>query len=121
MASPTPPTGVSSSPASSSLAAKTSWRPSLATSNPANQPVRFIAEGRDASATIDAGLVGTPGFQNDDDKEITGIHVSDGDIGVNGVLGAKTPKLVADHGEWRAFWTQQHGDNYTWELLNTGN
>ena len=41
-------------------------------SNPANQPVRFIAEGRDPSATIDAGLVGTPGFNNEDDNEITG-------------------------------------------------
>jgi hypothetical protein len=86
-------------------------------SSPANQPVRFIAEGRDASATIDAGLVGSSGFQNEDDNEITGIHVSDGDIGVDGILGAKAPKLFANDGAWRAFWTQQHGDNFTWELL----
>ena len=62
-------------------------------SNPANEPVRFIAEGRDPSATIDAGLVGTPGFNNDGDNEITGIHVSNGDPGKNGILGAKDPHL----------------------------
>jgi hypothetical protein len=87
-------------------------------SNSANRPVRFIAEGRDASATIDAGLVGTSGFNNEDDNEITGIHVSDGDPGPGGILGAKEPKLFrGHHGKWRAFWTQQHGDNVTWELL----
>jgi hypothetical protein len=84
--------------------------------NPANQPVRFIAEGRDPSATIDSGLQGTPGFQNEGDNEITGIHVSDGDPGIHGILGAKTPKQLGKGG-WRGFWTQQHGDNYTWELI----
>src|SRR5439155_16407500 len=48
-------------------------------SKASNQPVRFLAEGRDPSATIDSGLSGTPGFQNDGDNELTGIHVSDGD------------------------------------------
>ena len=56
------------------------------------QPVRFIAEGRDASATIDSGLGGTPGFQNEDDNEITGIHVSDGDTSIDGLLGVATPR-----------------------------
>ena len=78
--------------------------------NPANTPVRFIAEGRDASATIDAGLAGTAGFQNEGDNEITGIHVSDGDPGIGGILGAKVPKQFGKAG-WRGFWTQQHGDN----------
>jgi hypothetical protein len=76
------------------------------------QPIRFIAEGRDPSATIDSGLGGTG---NEGDNEITGIHVSDGDPGKDGILGAKIPN--AFHGGWRAFWTQQHGDNPTYELI----
>jgi hypothetical protein len=83
-------------------------------------PVRFLAEGRDASATIDSALGTTMGraFGNDGDNEITGIHVSDGDPGKNGILGAKKPKPFRD-GKWRAFWTQQHGDNNTFELIPT--
>jgi hypothetical protein len=80
-----------------------------------NQPVRAIAEGRDVSATIDAALSGTPGFQNDGDNELTGIHVSDGDPRIQGVLGAKIPTpFVAG---WRVFYTQQHGENITWEIV----
>ena len=75
------------------------------------QPVRWLAEGRDASATYDATT--SPGY-NDGDNEITGIHVSDGDATTGGILGAKSPQLFA--GGWRVFWTQQHGDNSTWEL-----
>jgi hypothetical protein len=86
-------------------------------SSPSNKPVRFIAEGRDASATIDSGLSGTAGFTNDGDNEITGIHVSSGDAGTDGVLGAKVPQPFKSNGRWRAFWTQQHGDNITWELI----
>jgi len=80
-------------------------------------PVRILAEGRDPSATIDSGIGSTSGtgFQNEGDNEITGIHVSDGDPSVNGILGAKKPRpFVAG---WRAFYTQQHGDNTTWEIL----
>jgi hypothetical protein len=77
-------------------------------------PVRWLAEGRDPSATIDSGLAGQPGFTNEGDNEITGIHVSDGDPGPHGILGAKVPRLFR-HG-WRWFWTQQHGDNTTWEV-----
>jgi hypothetical protein len=80
-----------------------------------SDPVRFLAEGRDASATIDSGLVGTPGFRNEGDNEITGIHVSDGDPSVGGLLGRAVPTPFA--GRWRVFWTQQHGDNVTWEIL----
>jgi hypothetical protein len=81
--------------------------------NPANQPIRWLAEGRDASATLDAanGGFGT----NEDDNEITGILVSDGDPGPDGVLGAKTPKLFK--GDWRWFYTQQHGDNPTYQVV----
>jgi hypothetical protein len=78
-------------------------------------PARWLAEGRDASATYDALF--SPGY-NDGDNEITGIHVSDGDPGVGGILGAKVPVLFG-HG-WRVFWTQQHGDNVTWEVLPRG-
>jgi hypothetical protein len=83
--------------------------------NPGNQPIRWLAEGRDASATLDASLVGTSGFTNEDDNEITGIHVSNGDPGPNGILGAKSPKPFK--AGWRWFYTQQHGDNPTYEVL----
>ncbi len=46
------------------------------------QPLRFLAEGRDPPATLDSGFSGMPGFQNDGDNEITGLHVSDGDAGI---------------------------------------
>ena len=89
-------------------------------SNPSNQPVRILAEGRDPSATLDSSLGSVKGFQNDGDNEITGIHVSDGDPRVGGILGAKSPRPFSndesDH-QWRVFYTQQHGDNVTWEIL----
>lgn len=81
------------------------------------QPVRFIAEGRDAAATLDSGLSGTPGFQNDGDNEITGIYVSDGDPRKGGLLGTNEPQLFKRNDDWRAFWTQQHGENVTFELI----
>ena len=81
------------------------------------QPVRFIAEGRDSAATVDSGLSGSTGFQNDGDNEITGLYVSDGDTSKQGLLGESSPKLFRENGEWRAFWTQQHGDNVTYELI----
>ena len=84
-------------------------------SNPANQPVRILAEGRDTSATIDSQFSGLAGFQNEGDNEITGWHQSDGDPSVFGLLGAKIPTPFR-HG-WRLFFTQQHGDNFTWEIL----
>ena len=57
-------------------------------------PVRFFAEGRDASAAIDSALLDadTPGFTSDGDNEITGVQVSDGDPTVAGILGAKDPR-----------------------------
>ncbi|MGI8536774.1 MAG: cell wall-binding repeat-containing protein [Mycobacteriales bacterium] len=79
-------------------------------------PLRFLAEGRDPSATIDSFSGGaSAGGSNDGDNEITGIHVSDGDPSVDGLLGAKEPSLFK-HG-WRAFYTAQHGDNVTFEII----
>jgi hypothetical protein len=75
-------------------------------------PSRFLAEGRDASATYDALF--SPGY-NDGDNEVTGIHTSDGDVTPAGILGAQVPTPFSNG--WRIFWTQQHGDNVTWELM----
>ena len=86
-------------------------------SNPARKPVRILAQGRDQSATIDSGLLGTAGFQNEGDNEITGIHVSDGDPTPHGLLGAKRPHPFEDG--WRVFYTGQHGDNVTWEIIRS--
>jgi hypothetical protein len=78
-------------------------------------PVRWLAEGRDPSATIDSGFSGMAGFQNEGDNEITGIHVSNGDPTVAGILGAGVPNAFT--GDWRVFFTQQHGDNTTFEVV----
>jgi hypothetical protein len=82
------------------------------------QPVRLFAIGRDPLATIDSAIGGSgaEGFQNDGDNEITGIHVSDGDATEAGLLGAKVPTPFRDG--WRVFYTQQHGENTTWEVLS---
>jgi hypothetical protein len=82
-----------------------------------NTPVRIIAQGRDASATLDSALLGSAGFQNEGDNELTGIHVSDGDPRIDGILGAKIPRPFRDG--WRVFYTQQHGDNLTYEIVRT--
>ena len=77
------------------------------------QPTRWLAEGRDGTAAIDSA---NGGFgKNDGDNEVTGPHVSDGDPSVHGILGAKVPNLF--HDGWRFFWTAQHGDNATFEVL----
>jgi hypothetical protein len=84
-------------------------------SNPANVPLRWLAEGRDASATLDADNAGFG--KNEGDNEITGIHVSDGNPGKDGILGAKEPHPFEPDGHWRIFYTQQHGDNPTYEVI----
>ena len=77
------------------------------------QPVRWLAEGRDPSATLDSA---NGGFgKNDGDNEITGSTVSDGDPSTHGILGAEAPNLHDPH--WRWFYTQQHGDNPTYEVM----
>jgi hypothetical protein len=88
-------------------------------SNSANEPIRMLAEGRDPSATIDSAFSGLPGYQNDGDNEITGFHVSDGDPTTGGLLGAKNPRPF--HDGWRVFYTAQHGDNRTFEILPVNN
>ena len=83
-------------------------------SDPDNQPVRWLAEGRDPSATIDAAAGGFG--KNDGDNEITGTEASDGDTSVRGLLGDKNPHLFQDK-DWRFFYTEQHGDNRTYEVV----
>ena len=85
-------------------------------SDPSNQPVRWLAEGRDASATIDSAFGGFG--KNEGDNEITGLHVSNGNPGAGGILGAEVPKL--GNPSWRWFYTQQHGDNTTYEVVPVG-
>ncbi len=70
-----------------------------------------------APATSRASM-STPSPPLDGDNEITGVHVSDGDTDRGGILGAKVLRPFPDG--WRVFWTQQHGDNVTWEILPAG-
>jgi hypothetical protein len=88
-------------------------------SNPANIPLRWLAEGRDASATIDSGASPSGFGKNDGDNEITGIHVSDGNPAQDGILGSKIPQPWTNNIDWRVFYTQQHGDNPTYEVIRT--
>jgi len=93
------------------------WNVTVDYSDAANTPLRWLAEGRDASATIDSA---NGGFgKNDSDNELTGAHVSDGDPSVDGILGAKLPQLF-ENPKWRWFYTQQHGDNTTYEVVASG-
>jgi secreted PhoX family phosphatase len=88
------------------------WNVNNDYSNPANQPVRWLAEGRDASATLDAA---NGGFGvNEGDNEITGVQVSNGDPSPRGILGAQSPDLGDPNWGW--FYTQQHGDNTTYQV-----
>lgn len=80
-------------------------------------PVRVLAQGRDDMATLDTTFSGKPGFQNDGDNEITGIHVSDGDASIDGLIGAKAPTPFENG--WRVFYTRQHGRNVTFEIVRT--
>jgi hypothetical protein len=73
----------------------------------------LIALGRDAESTVDAHLLdaATAGFQNDGDNETTGIHVSNGDVSRQGILGRFAPGRP-----YRWFFTQQHGSNTVYEI-----
>jgi hypothetical protein len=73
-----------------------------------------VVEGRDPAAQHDAALLdaGTPGFQNEGDNEVTGVHVSSGSPFVAGMQG----RMGAVAGA-RWFFTQQHGKNQLWEIL----
>jgi hypothetical protein len=89
-------------------------------------PTRWLAEGRDASATIDSSFNGFG--KNDSDNEITGLLISNGDPSVRGILGTAKPNFgngatnSDNNGKatWRWFYTQQHGDNVTYEVLPSG-
>jgi hypothetical protein len=81
------------------------------------QPTRWLAQGRDPSATIDSAANGFG--KNDGDNEITGVIVSNGDPTASGILGAQIPRLF--QGGWRWFWSQQHGDNIAYEVIPVQN
>ncbi len=65
--------------------------------------VRFVALGRDFEAE-NAG----------EDNEPTGVHVSDGDPSVHGLLGKSI-----DPDDSRVFFTEQHGENIVWEVIGS--
>ena len=81
-------------------------------SAPGVKALRWLAEGRDASAMLDAADAGFG--KNDGENEITGVHVSDGNPSARGILEAKAPTL--GHDGWRWSYTQQHRDNATYEV-----
>jgi hypothetical protein len=62
---------------------------------------RLVALGRDRMATAE-------------DNEPTGLHFSDGDSSVKGLLGAKSPKE-----EGLLFFTQQHGENNLYQIVGS--
>ena len=80
----------------------------------AKDPIKVLAQGRDDLATLDTTFAGMPGYQNEGDNEITGIHVSDGSATVEGLIGTKAPAPI--DGTWRVFYTRQHGTNTTFEI-----
>ena len=83
-------------------------------SKPANQPVRLIAEGRDPSATIDAAQL--PGSQ-ERRRQRDHRHPRLGRRpGAAASSAPKTPSRSTDG--WRWFYTQQHGDNMTYEVTS---
>jgi len=66
-------------------------------------PLRVVASGRDASATPAAS----------EDNELTGPHFSNGERAVSKQYG--TPANLTNA---RGFFTQQHGDNTTFEIVH---
>jgi hypothetical protein len=65
-----------------------------------NLVTRFVALGQDQSAT-------------DEDNEPTGLHMSEGDSTISGLIGTK----VFKKDRARLFFTQQHGDNNLFEVV----
>ncbi len=61
---------------------------------------RFVALGQDPLAT-------------DEDNEPTGVHMSEGDSTIQGLIGTK----VFKKGQARLFFTQQHGENNLFEVF----
>jgi hypothetical protein len=79
-----------------------------------SNPRRFLALGRDTESESDAALLdaNTPGYQNDGDNEPTGVHVSDGAVKIQGLLGKPQNPILS-----RWFFTQQHGKNTVYEIV----
>jgi hypothetical protein len=71
---------------------------------PGADPMRFVALGRDAIA---APL-------NAEDNEPTGVHYSDGNASIKGLIG--NPVNAA---RGRLFFTEQHGNNVVYEVLGS--
>jgi hypothetical protein len=67
-----------------------------------NIVARFVALGLDTVA-------GVPG---EEDNEPTGLHMSEGDSSINGLIGTK----VFKKGRARLFFTEQHGENNLFEV-----
>lgn len=67
--------------------------------------LRVVAQGRDVSATPAAG----------EDNEVTGVYVSDG--GVSAGVGRALGRAEDLHNS-RGFYTKQHGDNHTFEMIH---
>ena len=65
-----------------------------------NLVTRFVALGQDQLAT-------------DEDNEPTGLHMSEGDSTIGGLIGTK----VFKKGSARLFFTQQHGENNLLEVF----
>jgi hypothetical protein len=61
---------------------------------------RFVALGQDPLAT-------------DEDNEPTGVHMSEGDSTIQGLIGTK----VFKKNQARLFFTQQHGENNLFEVF----
>jgi hypothetical protein len=68
-----------------------------------NIVARFVALGLDT-------LAGVPG---EEDNEPTGLHMSEGDSSISGLIGMK----VFKKGRARLFFTQQHGENNLFEVF----
>jgi hypothetical protein len=80
------------------------WAYKLNSQHPERNVVaRFIALGLDRVA----GVVG------EEDNEPTGLHMSEGDSSIHGLIGTKT--LKTDRA--RLFFTQQHGENNLFEVF----
>ncbi len=68
-----------------------------------NIVARFVALGQDRLA----------GVSGEEDNEPTGLHMSEGDSSISGLIGTKTFRT----GRARLFFTQQHGENNLFEVF----
>jgi len=84
-------------------------------SNADNEPVRWLAEGRDPSATIE---------REHDDRQRRRTTRSRARPSRRRSDRRRHPSAprsrTSRNPHWRWFWTQQHGDNNTWEVLPAG-